>query len=98
MEVRVSRYRDLKEGDILSFFYPSTEWTMVQPFMCFCNEETCLGKINGASQMGKAKLKGYWLNQHIEEKFWKVGSNRENAMTAREEADIFVDGIATAGA
>ena len=73
MEVRVSRYRDLKEGDVLSFFYPSTEWQIVQPFECFCNEAGCLGMIKGAGQMGKAKLKGYWLNQHVEEKFRELG-------------------------
>ncbi|KAL6712899.1 hypothetical protein ACLMJK_009454 [Lecanora helva] len=68
MEVRVSRYRDLCVGDNLSFFYPSTEWAMVQPFVCFCNESECLGQVSGAGQMPKAKLKGYWLNRHIEEK------------------------------
>ncbi|PRP83951.1 hypothetical protein PROFUN_08635 [Planoprotostelium fungivorum] len=31
MEVRVSRDRDMKKGDGLTFFYPSTEWNMSQP-------------------------------------------------------------------
>ena len=71
MEVRVSRYRDLKEGDLLTFFYPSTEWHMVQSFECTCHEAACLGKIVGASQFGKAKLQKYWLNQHIEDRLEK---------------------------
>lgn len=72
MEVRVSRHRDLKQGDVLSFFYPSTEWQMAQPFECFCGEAACLGKIMGAGQMGRVDLEGYWLNQHIEEKLAKL--------------------------
>ncbi|KAF5856989.1 hypothetical protein ETB97_006445 [Aspergillus alliaceus] len=31
-EVRVSEDRPLSVGDELTFFYPSTEWKMVQPF------------------------------------------------------------------
>lgn len=44
---------------------------MVQPFECFCNEEVCLGKIVGSNQIERAKLRGYWLNPHIEERFGK---------------------------
>lgn len=36
-EVRVSEDGEgLKEGDELTFFYPSTEWSMAQPFDCLC--------------------------------------------------------------
>ena len=73
----MSRHRDLKEGDVLSFFYPSTEWHMVQPFECFCGEAACLGKIMGAGQMGKVNLKANWLNQHIEEKFRRLGGGEK---------------------
>ncbi|KAL8854946.1 MAG: hypothetical protein Q9221_000142 [Calogaya cf. arnoldii] len=65
MEVRVSRDRDLHEGDVLSFFYPSTEWHMAQPFECSCHDSACLGTIMGASGLGKARVNGYWLNKHI---------------------------------
>ncbi|KAL9612964.1 MAG: hypothetical protein Q9167_002493 [Letrouitia subvulpina] len=68
MEVRVSRERDLKVGDLLTFFYPSTEWEMVQAFDCFCNEEGCLGQIVGASQMPRTSLQGYWVNRHVRER------------------------------
>jgi hypothetical protein len=27
---------DLKEGDEITFFYPSTEWDMLRPFECLC--------------------------------------------------------------
>lgn len=66
MEVRVSRYRELRKGDVLTFFYPSTESFLAQPFKCFCGEATCKGTIQGAEQMGAAQLTGYWLNQHVE--------------------------------
>lgn len=34
MEIRVSRYRDLKVGDHLTFFYPSSEWDSKLPHEC----------------------------------------------------------------
>ncbi|KAI4092211.1 MAG: hypothetical protein LQ339_007977 [Xanthoria mediterranea] len=68
MEGRVSRYRDLHEGDLLTFFYPSTEWHMAQPSECNCHAPGCLGTIMGASEVGKARLDGYWLNKHIQER------------------------------
>ncbi|KAL8942519.1 MAG: hypothetical protein Q9216_001620 [Gyalolechia sp. 2 TL-2023] len=70
MEVRSSRDRDLHRGDLLTFFYPSTEWHMVQPFDCTCNERGCLGLIMGACELGKDALKGYWLNTFRNEKIW----------------------------
>jgi hypothetical protein len=66
-EVRVSSERDLKEGDELTFFYPSTEWHMAQPFECGCGQEGCRGKISGAKDMDESVLAEYWLNAHIEE-------------------------------
>ncbi|KAL8674833.1 MAG: hypothetical protein Q9168_000814 [Polycauliona sp. 1 TL-2023] len=68
MEVRVSRDRDLHEGDPLTFFYPSTEWDIAQPFECTCHDVLCLGTIKGASGLGKAKLDKYWLNTHIKKR------------------------------
>ncbi|KAL8792784.1 MAG: hypothetical protein Q9195_004597 [Heterodermia aff. obscurata] len=82
MEVRVSKDRDLHEGDLLTFFYPSTEWQMVQHFECFCNAPRCLGTIMGASELGKSKLEGLWLNEHIQKRL----ENQHNG-TAQENAD-----------
>ncbi|EMD64250.1 hypothetical protein COCSADRAFT_36825 [Bipolaris sorokiniana ND90Pr] len=67
-EVRVSeRGEGLKEGDELTFFYPSTEWSMAQPFECLCKEEACKGVIKGARDMNEGALREYWLNAHVEE-------------------------------
>ncbi|KAL4895175.1 hypothetical protein BDV59DRAFT_211962 [Aspergillus ambiguus] len=67
MEVRVVQNRDLRKGDHLTFFYPSSEWEMDQPFQCNCGAEACKGVIDGAKSMKTEDLSGYWLNPHIEE-------------------------------
>lgn len=69
MEVRVVDGRPLKRGDALTFFYPSTEWEMDQPFTCTCGagEGVCNGVISGAKNMEKERLERYWLNPHIEQ-------------------------------
>ncbi|ORY17501.1 hypothetical protein BCR34DRAFT_474804 [Clohesyomyces aquaticus] len=68
-EVRVSSdlVGGLKAGDELTFFYPSTEWDMAQPFDCRCREASCKGTISGAKDMAPSVLSEYWLNAHIEE-------------------------------
>jgi hypothetical protein len=62
---------DLKDGlnigDELTFFYPSTEWTMAQPFECHCGYSECVGRISGAKDMPADVLGRYWLNAHIKE-------------------------------
>lgn len=55
----------LKEGDELTFFYPSTEWKMAQPFDCLCGTKDCRGTISGANGMSREILSKYWLNPHI---------------------------------
>ncbi|KAK4142946.1 uncharacterized protein C8A04DRAFT_29341 [Dichotomopilus funicola] len=57
--------KGLKPGDELTFFYPSTEWYMAQPFTCLCGTPTCRGRIAGARDMTPTQLEGLWLNRHI---------------------------------
>ncbi|WFD38322.1 uncharacterized protein MJAP1_001273 [Malassezia japonica] len=57
---------DIAEGDTLTFFYPSTEWHMQQPFQCQCGAKTCLGRIAGAESLSNEQLKPYFLNAHIQ--------------------------------
>ncbi|KAK2013728.1 hypothetical protein LZ32DRAFT_239321 [Colletotrichum eremochloae] len=59
--------KGLQPGDELTFFYPSTEWHMAQPFDCFCGTPSCRGTIGGARDMPRAQLEGLWLNGHIRE-------------------------------
>jgi len=42
--------RDLAADDELTFFYPSTEWSMAEPFDCWCGAERVrrgLGVLGG---------------------------------------------------
>jgi hypothetical protein len=66
-EVRVVDHKPLKSGDALTFFYPSTEWEMAQPFECTCGAKNglCKGTIRGAGAMAQKDLDGYWINAHI---------------------------------
>ena len=82
IEVRVAARKDssgtkigLKEGEELTFFYPSTEWDMSQPFECRCKEVTCRGLITGAKSMGRKQLEGLFLNQHIRQLLEKTPSD-----------------------
>jgi hypothetical protein len=74
-EVRVHDGRELKKGDGLTFFYPSSEWEMAQPFECGCGEKECLGTIRGAGEIDDGLLRRFWLNKHIE----KLLGARKNA-------------------
>jgi hypothetical protein len=65
-EVRVGD-KDLKKGDALTFWYPSSEWHMAQPFDCTCGSDKCKGTISGAGNMNENILREYWLNDHIED-------------------------------
>ncbi|KAI0112081.1 hypothetical protein GGR51DRAFT_54844 [Nemania sp. FL0031] len=73
MEIRVSKNRDLKKGDLLSFFYPSTEWRMAQPFDCWCGASECFGRVEGAARIDAQKLDSYWINRHIREMLEEQG-------------------------
>ncbi|KAK4683818.1 hypothetical protein P7C73_g6401, partial [Tremellales sp. Uapishka_1] len=56
----------LKEGQDITFFYPSTEWDMAQGFDCSCGAEECLQRIQGAKYISLDDLeKRGWVNEHI---------------------------------
>ena len=57
----------LQPGDELTFFYPSTEWDMSQPFVCNCKSKDCLQLINGAAHLDKSTLKKYRLTDFIKQ-------------------------------
>ncbi|CRG90907.1 hypothetical protein PISL3812_07953 [Talaromyces islandicus] len=65
MEVRVVDNKPLKSGDPVTFFYPSTEWEMDQPFDCTCGSPKCHKRIAGAKNMERSVLEEYWLNEHV---------------------------------
>jgi hypothetical protein len=57
--------RELQAGDELVYFYPSTEWTMAQPFPCGCGTARCLGTIDGAESLPREVLEWYALSPYI---------------------------------
>ena len=78
MEVRVARGRDLVKGDMLSFFYPSTEWEMDRGFRCLCGEEGCVGEVKGAKDMSNEELKKWFINGYI----WELKEEQEKKHSA----------------
>ena len=66
VEVRVAGDKPLKKGEDVTFFYPSTEWDMEQPFQCGCGSQKCIGVVQGAKYLDESVLKQYWLNSHID--------------------------------
>lgn len=87
MAVRVARGRALAVGDELTFFYPSSEWEMAQPFACRCGAPACRGWIAGAREMGRARLRGIWLNMHIEELLDEQEAQRVGGLAEEERKD-----------
>ncbi|KAJ3286364.1 hypothetical protein HDU76_007987 [Blyttiomyces sp. JEL0837] len=63
---RIIALRDINPGDEVTFFYPSTEWRMDQPFTCWCGSPNCVSVVKGASEMSSEVLKGFRVNQHIQ--------------------------------
>ncbi len=57
--------RPLGAGDELVYFYPSTEWTMAQPFTCGCGSARCLGVIDGAQGLAREVLERYDLSPFV---------------------------------
>lgn len=64
----VTALRRIKIGEQLTFFYPSTEWSMDRGFDCLCKSEACLGHIQGAAHLPVNILTKYKLSQYIHKK------------------------------
>lgn len=60
--------KEIQPGDELLYFYPSTEWSMTQPFECFCGTQQCLHKIQGAAYLTETEIQQYRLTPFIIEK------------------------------
>ena len=57
--------QDIAVGEELTFFYPSTEWVMTEPFDCQCGSTECIGWIRGAKFLSPNLLPRYFINFHI---------------------------------
>ncbi|GJE91134.1 SET domain-containing protein [Phanerochaete sordida] len=63
----------------LTFFYPSTEWELDQPFECRCASPMCLGLVRGARDVGleQIKARGYvspWIIELFRDREERVGA------------------------
>lgn len=63
---KLTALKRIEPGDELTFFYPSTEWDMAQPFACTCGATQCLQHISGAKHIDKLILKQYQLTNFIQ--------------------------------
>lgn len=57
--------KTIEVGEPMTFFYPSTEWSMAQGFDCFCGSEKCLRKIKGAAHLSPDIINNYRFSEHI---------------------------------
>ncbi len=56
---------EIQADDELAFFYPSTEWDMLNPFVCLCGAPECIRLVVGAKYLTLDVLSRYHLNDHI---------------------------------
>ncbi|KAH9967295.1 hypothetical protein BC827DRAFT_1123342 [Russula dissimulans] len=56
MKGHVYAIKRIEAGDVVTFFYPSTEWLMDQPFDCQCGAQSCIRRVEGAAVLSKEKL------------------------------------------
>ncbi|NES19516.1 MAG: SET domain-containing protein [Symploca sp. SIO3E6] len=64
----VTVLRKIEIGEELTFFYPSTEWSMDRGFDCNCGSYNCLKIIQGAAEIPLDILLKYELSAHIQQK------------------------------
>jgi hypothetical protein len=57
--------RDIPAGEELTYFYPSTEWEMAEPFVCRCGGPACLGVVRGARHLSTEALGRRFVNRHV---------------------------------
>ena len=57
--------RDIAAGEELTYFYPSTEWEMAEPFACRCGGPACLGVVRGARHLSAEALGCRFVNRHV---------------------------------
>jgi hypothetical protein len=60
--------KNINENEEISFFYPATEWSMTQPFNCFCKTSSCLGMIQGAAYLDHQAIIKYRFSEYIQKK------------------------------
>lgn len=57
--------RRIAPGELLTFFYPSTEWRMARPFRCRCGAPDGLAVVSGARDVPRSVLRRHPTSAHI---------------------------------
>ena len=70
--MKVIALKDIAANEEFTFFYPSTEWDMAQPFYCYCESSNCLQNIQGAKYISKNQLKNYQLTDFIQQQIKNI--------------------------
>lgn len=63
MEVRA--IKEIGPSDLITFFYPSTEWSMRESFNVANEENVLLKNITGAADLNEISLSRFEINEHI---------------------------------
>lgn len=69
VNMKLITLRPIQKGEEITFFYPSTEWKMTEPFNCICNSPNCLGEIRGGAFLTYDNLVKYRLSEYILDKY-----------------------------
>lgn len=64
--------KDILPGDEITFFYPSTEWNMEEPFNCHCGHKGCIGIVRGAAFLSPSGISNYRYAHHIQHKLQEI--------------------------
>ncbi len=60
--------KPIQIGEEFTFFYPSAEWEMDQPFECLCRSKSCIGFVRGALYLNKEQHMKYRFTDFIQQK------------------------------
>lgn len=77
--MQVVALKPIAEGDEMTFFYPSTEWDMAQPFTCYCGSHKCLGEIKGAAHINADVISKYKLTRFIQQQLHDRSNKEKRA-------------------
>lgn len=71
--------KEILPEEEMTFFYPSTEWEMIQPFSCYCGSPNCLRQIRGAAFLPRNVWKQYRLTDFIQNQLARRSARKVRA-------------------
>jgi hypothetical protein len=71
--------KEIRPEEEMTFFYPSTEWEMIQPFSCYCGSPNCLRQIRGAAFLPRNVWKQYRLTDFIQNQLARRSARKVRA-------------------